>query len=122
MWAHYRQQNRGDEVERYKELRLQANAQAKLHDSSPKPFYGLGCELGTSILDNVKETCHHEMHEALEQAYIKHVGEIVYVHVKKQNPIKIGSHHITRVAISKQTIRSRYRNRRPRSSSSGYQQ
>ena len=45
------------------------------------------------------------MHEALEQPYVKHVGEIVYVHVKKQKPIVYD--HIDRVTISKQTNESR---------------
>ena len=95
LWVHYRQQTRGDEVERYNELRLQANVQTKLDDGSqslsmcPKPYYGFGCEIWTSFFDNVKETYQHEMHEALEQAYVKHVGEIVYVHVKKQKPIRL---------------------------------
>ena len=84
-----RQQSRGDEVERYNELRLQANAQAKLDDGLPSLIYGVGCESANSIFDDVKETYHHEMHGALEQAYAEHVGEIVYVHVKKKKPIKL---------------------------------
>ena len=71
-----RQQSRGDEVERYNELRLQADAQAKLDDGLPSLIYGVGCESANSIFDDVKETYHHEMHGALEQAYADHVGEI----------------------------------------------